>query len=109
MDNGYPFFLTVTDIAKSALFPVKKNFPFISPEGPDAAQHIHQGRLPRSVFADQCMDLILFYFQIHMIKRAYPRKTFGDIPHFQYYIFHVAFPLFHVTDSETRLLSRPQL
>src|SRR5262245_41938250 len=52
--------------------------------GIDAAQHFHQGRLARAVFADERVDLAGLDLEIDVAQRLHAGKALADAAHLEH-------------------------
>ena len=81
MDNNDPLLFRILDLIKLADLTVIDDVSLIRTIRINAAQNVHQGRLSRSVFPYQSMDLAFLHFQIHVVKRFNAGEGFGNIFH----------------------------
>ena len=88
MDNDDAQFFRIFNIGKLTDLPVIDNIPFICSVGIYPAQHIHQGRFPRTVFSDQRVNLSFLHLEVYVIKCFYAREGLCNILHFQQNLSH---------------------
>lgn len=81
---------TVVDGAKIPDCAFIVDFALIGAGGVNTGKDLHQGRLPRAVLTDECVDLTLFHLEVNVLKRFHARKRLGDVPHFENGIGHIA-------------------
>ena len=83
MDYDNTELFAFADITEAAFLAVKKDFSVITSMGIHSAEYIHQGRLSRSVFAHQRVDLMIYNGQTDIFQGAYAGKILGYVLHFQ--------------------------
>lgn len=81
---------TVVDGAKIPHCAFIVDFALIGAGGVNTGKDLHQGRLPRAVLTDECVDLTLLNLEVDVLKRFHARKRLGDVPHFENGIGHIA-------------------
>ena len=83
MDDYNAARFTVLNLFKFAKFTVKIDISGICAVAVYAAEHIHQRGFPRTVFADQRMNMMFLYLKVHIGQRLYAGKQLCDALHFQ--------------------------